>query len=287
MKSTVMVSQKENLARAGTSVKDMVAFMRAFKGGKQVVSAIPGGMPAETQAPLAVASGPAVPAPAVPPAPASAGGSVPPSLAMTTTSASVAGSAPAPAGRAAMSAGLPSAAPAASLLTAAPGATAPAQAPRMAAAGTTLPSALPSSANAAAVAAQAERLRLASMTFNTLCIACHGADGRGTAVRTAMPQLPNFTLHDWHTTKSTSQLATTIMEGKGLMPAWNAQLTADKARDLALYVRSFGAPEMLAETQAASAPSMAAFDSEMQSLRQSFDEIEKQLQALSAGAARP
>lgn len=102
-----------------------------------------------------------------------------------------------------------------------------------------------------------------------------------------MPLLPNFTSHDWHTTKSNSQLATTIMEGKGLMPAWNTQLTADRARDLALYVRSFGAPELMAETPAASSPSTAEFDKEMQSLRQKFDDIEKQLQALAAASPRP
>jgi len=136
-------------------------------------------------------------------------------------------------------------------------------------------------------AAQAEKIRAAGATFNTLCIACHGPDGRGTAVRVAMPLLPNFTSHDWHTTKSNSQLATSIMEGKGLMPPWNTQLTADRARDLALYVRSFGAPELMAETETASTPSTVEFDSKMQALRQKFDDLEKQLQALAAAPPRP
>jgi hypothetical protein len=77
------------------------------------------------------------------------------------------------------------------------------------------------------------------------------------------------------------------MEGKNLMPAWNTQLTPDKARDLALYIRCFGAPELMAETTPASAPSTAEFDSEMQALRQKFDEIDKELQALATASPRP
>jgi mono/diheme cytochrome c family protein len=266
VKSTIMVSQKENLARAKTDVKDMVAFMRAFKGGKQVVSATPGGMPAPG-VPGPVAGGPTQgvpPAPAPPPSPPTnigterLAGSPPPQQPAPVSTPPIAG-APAPV------AALPSTA---------------------AGTGATLPPPLPS-ASTVDTAAQAEKIRAAGATFNTLCIACHGADGRGTAVRAAMPLLPNFTSHDWHTTKSNSQLATTIMEGKGLMPAWNTQLTADRARDLALYVRSFGAPELMAETPAASSPSTAEFDKEMQSLRQKFDDIEKQLQALAAASPRP
>jgi mono/diheme cytochrome c family protein len=137
-------------------------------------------------------------------------------------------------------------------------------------------------------AARDEKIRVAGATFNTLCIVCHGADGRGmAAVRTLAPALPDFTSHDWHTTRSNSQLATSIMEGKGTMPPWNTQMTADRARDLALFVRSFGAPELMAETPAASTPSTAEFAREIQSLRQKFDDIEKQLQALATASPSP
>ncbi|MGZ3385809.1 MAG: c-type cytochrome, partial [Isosphaeraceae bacterium] len=253
----LMLPMKDKLALAHTEVKDMVAFMRAFKDGKQVVSATPGGMPAPG-VPGPVAGGPTQgvpPTPAPPPSPPTnigterLAGSPPPQQPAPVSTPPIA-RAPAPV------AALPSTA---------------------AGTGATLPPPLP--ASTVDTAAQAEKIRAAGATFNTLCIACHGPDGRGTAVRAAMPLLPNFTSHDWHTTKSNSQLATTIMEGKGLMPPWNTQLTADRARDLALYVRSFGAPELMAETPAASAPSTAEFDSKMQALRQSFDDIEKQLQA--------
>ena len=260
----LMLPMKDKLALAHTEVKDMVAFMRAFKDGKQVVSATPGGMPAPG-VPGPVAGGPTQgvpPTPAPPPSPPTnigterLAGSPPPQQPAPVTTPPIA-RAPAPV------AALPSTA---------------------AGTGATLPPPLP--ASTVDTAAQAEKIRAAGATFNTLCIACHGADGRGTAVRAAMPLLPNFTSHDWHTTKSNSQLATSIMEGKGLMPPWNTQLTADRTRDLALYVRSFGAPELMAETPAASAPSTAEFDSKMQALRQSFDDIEKQLQALAGLAPR-
>ncbi len=254
-----MVSQKVNLERAGIDVKDMVAFMRGFKGGKQEVTAegvlvragklvTPGGQP------------PTAPNP-VPPI--SIGGT---QLAQV-PSRPQPGPAPTPPG---------------------PREPAPGPAPPSppAGRGVVLPPPIPVATGN--TAAQAEKIRAAAgATFNTLCIACHGPDGRGMAAARALaPLLPDFTSHDWHTTKSNSQLATTIMEGKGLMPAWNTQLTADRARDLALYVRQFGAPEMIAEAAPASAPSTAEFDKEMLSLRQKFDDIEKQLQALAGPAPR-
>ncbi len=261
VKSTIMLPQKENLARAHTDVKDMVAFMRAFKGGKQVVSPTPGGTPTYVAGPI-----PPGPAPGSPPAPEPQ-----PSPPANPQGEKVAGTPTQP----------PRAPDSKPDLRTPP--QAPVQ-PSAPAAGGGLPSALPVvTANTAALD---EKIGAAGATFNTLCIACHGPDGRGTAVRVAMPLLPNFTSHEWHTTKSNSQLATTVMEGKGLMPAWNTQLTPDRARDLVLYVRKFGAPEMIAEAAPAAAPSTAEFDKEMLSLRQKFDDIEKQLQALAGPAPR-
>jgi len=271
-KLPLMLPMKDKLALAHTDVKDMVAFMRGFKDGKQVVSAAPGGAPA-AGVPVQVAQGPATtvpaaPVPTTPPTPA--GATQPPTTGSAANTTGPAATKPI------------STSPPVVVATPTP---APAQPPPAAGAGGGLPSALPVAT--ADTAAQAEKLRAAGATFSTLCIACHGPDGRGTAVRAAMPLLPNFTSHDWHATKSNSQLATTIMEGKGLMPAWNTQVTADRARDLALYVRSFGAPELIAEAAPASAPSTAEFDSKMQALRQKFDDIEKQLQALATAPTRP
>ena len=115
-------------------------------------------------------------------------------------------------------------------------------------------------------------------------------DGEPT-VRVAMPAIPDFTSRDFHTSRSSSQLATSILEGKGtLMIPWNTRLTPDQARDLVLYVRNFGPRDLVeAETaagQQAAAPSLAEFDNKMKSLRQQFDDLEKQLQTLPGPAAR-
>ena len=105
-----------------------------------------------------------------------------------------------------------------------------------------------------------------------------------------MPAIPDFTSRDFQTSRSSSQLATSILEGKGtLMPPWNTKVTADQARELVLYVRNFGPPDLLAaETAAgeAAAPSLAEFDNKMRSLRQQFDDVEKQLQTLPGTAGR-
>jgi hypothetical protein len=72
------------------------------------------------------------------------------------------------------------------------------------------------------------------------------------------------------------------------MPPWNSKVTADQARDLVLYVRSFGPPDLLAaEAAPSAAPSTVEFDKRMQSLKQQFDALETQLQALSFTPAKP
>jgi hypothetical protein len=105
-----------------------------------------------------------------------------------------------------------------------------------------------------------------------------------------MPPIPDFTSRDWQTSRSSTQLASSILEGKGtFMPTWNAKLTPQQARDLVLYVRSFGGPATLAaetEGDAPSALSLVEFDNRVRSLRQQFEEIGKQLQTLAAPTSR-
>jgi mono/diheme cytochrome c family protein len=138
-------------------------------------------------------------------------------------------------------------------------------------------------------AARAEKRRMAGGIFNTNCIPCHGPDGRGTLVRPAMPPIPDFTSPDWQASRSSTQLASSILEGKGtFMPPWNGKLNREQARDLVLYVRSFGGPAMLAaetEGEAPGEPSRVEFHKRIRSLRQQFDELEKQSQTLLAPAS--
>jgi len=260
-KLRLMLSMKDKLSLAHTDVKDMIAFIRAFEGGNQVVSATPSS-PTTAATELAQAPAPSSPttaaAPPLPGPPVGAG-----QVPSTTTR--------------------PAAQPTLIQATAPPAAT-----------GSTVRSepastiALPAATTN--TAARAEKLRTAGGIFNTLCIACHGPDGRGTLVRPAMPPIPDFTSRDWQTSRSSTQLASSILEGKGtFMPTWNGKLTPEQARDLVLYVRSFGGSGMLAAETGGEEPaalSLVEFDDRIRSLRQQFDEIGKQLQALPVPASR-
>jgi mono/diheme cytochrome c family protein len=262
VKIQLMLSMRDKLALAHTDVKDMVAFIRAFIGGKQVVSATSSGPTAlaTDMAEVLVPTSPTTPAPSPLPRPTVVAGPAP----STTTSG-------------------PAAPPTVIQGTAAPAATAP-EITSVAARPTALPVAT------MYTAARAEKLRMAGGIFNMNCIPCHGPDGRGTLVRPAMPPIPDFTSRGWQTSRSSSQLASSILEGKGtLMPPWNGKLTREQARDLVLYVRSFGGPAMLAAETEGEAPAALArvdFHKRIRSLRQQFDELEKQSQTLLAPASR-
>jgi mono/diheme cytochrome c family protein len=281
VKVPLMLPMKDKLALAHTDVKDMVAFMRAFKGGKQTVAPGPGGIPA-VGAPVQIAQGPApamtpVAAPVTGPSP-----TLPSAPAVPTPSGPTTTPAPAPT---AVAVTPGPAAPATPGPTAAPSpATALNPSAPLAPAMPALPPALP--ANAVNTAARAEKLRAAAGNFNVLCIACHGVDGRGTAIRAAMPTLPDFTSRDFQTSHSSTQLVTSILEGKGqFMVPWNTKLTQDQARELVLFVRNFGPADLAAaEEQPAASPSTAEFDRQMVTLRQRFDDLERQLQALTPSA---
>jgi mono/diheme cytochrome c family protein len=286
-KIQLMLSMKDKLTLARTDVKDMVAFIRAFKGGKQVVSATPSGpTPSATDlAQVPVPSSPATSGPSPPARPSVGSGPATPA----TTSgrgafvASASGMSQGQRTASATNPTVPAAPPTLIQRTEAQAGAAPATRNEAAA-----PTALPvATTNSAALA---EKVRMAGGIFNTLCIACHGPDGRGTMVRPAMPPIPDFTSRNWQTSRSSSQLASSILEGKGtFMPPWNAKLTPDQARSLVLYVRNFGGSAMLAAETGAKAPaalSLVEFDNRIRSLRQQFDEIEKQLQTLPAPASR-
>jgi mono/diheme cytochrome c family protein len=282
VKLPIMLPMKDKLALAHTDVKDMVAFMRKFKDGKQVVSATGSATPEQVAlfpVPAPVPAVPAIPA-ASPPSSAPSAPSPPATTPVASATITPAPTATPPAS----SPDLPRGTPPVS----GPTTNLASSRPTVAAAPAALPPAIPEAP--AVAAARAEQLRTAGTIYNTLCIPCHGQDGRGTLIRPAMPAIPDFTSHDWHTTRSNSQLSTSILEGKGtLMPPWNTKVTADQARSLAMYVRSIGAPELLAaETASRPTPSTAEFEKHMLSLKQRFDDLERQLQALStAQPARP
>jgi mono/diheme cytochrome c family protein len=291
-KGKIMLPRKDILGLAHVDAKEMVALMRRFQDGKQVISGAPAGQPpmapsvpvaAATAAPAPVAS---PLAPATPPAqPTPLAGANPPGSTRPAQAAAVASPALTPTALA------PTPAPSASqpAIASGPSATVPPSpglAPPVAAGpspsatgpGVPLPPALPVST--APSPEQAAKLQVASAFFRANCFACHGLDGTGNLVRPLMPVIPDFTNHQWQLGRSDTQLRTSVLDGKGtLMPGWHGKITPELAKDLVSFVRTLGAPELLASSAESGAPDMA-FESRLRELKSQRDEIERQLRAL-------
>jgi mono/diheme cytochrome c family protein len=85
------------------------------------------------------------------------------------------------------------------------------------------------------------RLRVGANIFRQFCLVCHGPDGTGSLMRRSMPPIPDFTTTAFHTQHTDAQIRVSILEGKGtLMPANRGRITEEQARDLVPYIRSFG-----------------------------------------------
>jgi mono/diheme cytochrome c family protein len=161
----------------------------------------------------------------------------------------------------------------------APAAPAPASIPRV----TEAPSALSTSG-----AATAERTRAATVRYREYCLSCHGIDGRGTEMRSAMPTIPDFTVGAWQDSKDRAELALSILDGKGtLMPAFRERISEDDAQNLVAYIRAFGPrPTRPVESAAPAAP-VSDFENRFRRLEGQWDELEKQLRALPPPRAIP
>ena len=76
--------------------------------------------------------------------------------------------------------------------------------------------------------------------FAVHCQACHGVDGSGDAVRSAMKTIPDFTSLEWQAAHPEVEIAHRIMTGDPpLMPAFKDKLTKNQNLALAIYVRAF------------------------------------------------
>ena len=253
-KGQLMLAMKDKLDLGHTDVKDMVAFIRAFRPGQAGATVASTAVaPAMSVAPVTAAAPAAAPAttgaaPAIAAMPA--GPSVPP-VALTLPAAPV------------------------STSTVAPISTVPSPLPAVA---PTLPAALAVNLPAAAVTpARAAKLRAAGEFYSINCLACHGQDGRGTAIRPAMPVIPDFTSRDWHMTHDNPLLAVSILDGKGaLMPPWRGKVDPALAQDLVAFIRGFGPADLASAVAPAS-----EFGNRIRQLRQQWQDLDRQATTLS------
>ena len=81
--------------------------------------------------------------------------------------------------------------------------------------------------------------------FATLCIACHGAEGKGNIALGA----PNLTDDIWLYGSSLEDVKTSIRNGRnGKMPTWQALLGTDRVRLVAAWVLAQSQPQKTAST---------------------------------------
>ena len=75
--------------------------------------------------------------------------------------------------------------------------------------------------------------------FRAYCLACHNVDGSGAIVRPGMPDIPDFTVGAWHTTKKDDELSKSILSGGKFMPPMKDKLTPADADKMAEFIRAF------------------------------------------------
>jgi cytochrome c oxidase cbb3-type subunit 3 len=116
--------------------------------------------------------------------------------------------------------------------------------------------------------------------FQKTCAMCHGRDGKGEVARDSLPSIPDFTVRDWHQKRTNAQLLISILDGKGTeMPAFRDKVPRERAREVVNYIRTF-APG----AAPASGSSTNDFEDRFNKLAREFDELARQIRALSASA---
>jgi mono/diheme cytochrome c family protein len=150
---------------------------------------------------------------------------------------------------------------------------------------------------AGARAASPQSASSAQQLFCKRCESCHGKDGSGRKMRENFSTIPDFRSGEWQQKRKDSQLLVSILDGKGTnMPAFEAKITKDQARQLVTYVRSFGpkrpkpsrASRPFGPTRATSATRFEAdFLERFQQLQEEFDRIDQELRRLTRPRVRP
>jgi mono/diheme cytochrome c family protein len=86
----------------------------------------------------------------------------------------------------------------------------------------------------------------ADQIYRAYCLACHGEDGHGSAVRAAMPEIPDFASAKWQVSRKDAELKHSILEGKGkfMLPMRDKVGEAD-VEPMVVYLRRFSEGKML------------------------------------------
>jgi len=133
----------------------------------------------------------------------------------------------------------------------------------------------PADPPAAAVPKETPRNPYAAALFERSCRNCHGADGRGNALRQRMPTIPDFTSGVWQDRRKRAALEASILEGKGRqMPPFSGSLSRAEVRALVEYIRAF-AP---GRTDEADDP-IDDFDARLRELQSEFDSLRREYRA--------
>jgi mono/diheme cytochrome c family protein len=118
--------------------------------------------------------------------------------------------------------------------------------------------------------------------FRQQCVKRHGADGRGSAVRGALPEVPDFTDASWQGRRSDAQLPASILDGKGAgMPSGRGRVSEEQARDLVAYVRALDPPLKKSGQRERDKPATSDFEGRYRRLEQELGELRRQFQELS------
>lgn len=133
------------------------------------------------------------------------------------------------------------------------------------------------SATAADLAVQTRRV---AGLFGQYCLNCHGRDGRGEEMRTALPTIPDFTNRSWQEGVKRERMMVSILQGKGKnMPAFQEKIAADQARNLAAYVRAFAGIS-------SAAPDDGDLEKRFEELQRHLHELQKQRELAEPPAKR-
>jgi len=79
-------------------------------------------------------------------------------------------------------------------------------------------------------------------TFDRLCAACHGSEGKGNgpAAVAFNPRPPDFTDAELWVDRTDEELATSIADGIRMMPPFAADLKPEQVTALVAYIRELG-----------------------------------------------